>query len=260
MNIKYFYIAFILLLVQNNYAQTIVVISDGTGIIVPLGASICADTIKVLEGSYYATDDSTGTCESATIIGDGMISLPVELTSFIASATGTIVTLNWSTATEVNNNGFNILRQAQDDKWITIGFVEGIGNSSSLTSYSFVDNNPIGGSKFFYRLKQIDMDGQFKYSDIVEVELLPDQYELYQNYPNPFNGSTNIKFSLPKDAVVQIDIYNSLGELVTKLLNKEFEAGYHNVEFNTNNYASGLYLYRIITGTYFETKKMVLMK
>ena len=104
MNLKYLYIAFILLLVQNNFGQTTVVISDDTGIIVPIGSSICADTIKVLEGGYYATDDSTGTCEGATIIGDGMISLPVELTSFTASVTGTIVTLQWSTSTELNNN------------------------------------------------------------------------------------------------------------------------------------------------------------
>ncbi|MHA2028025.1 MAG: T9SS type A sorting domain-containing protein [Candidatus Kariarchaeaceae archaeon] len=261
MNGKYFYIIFILIVVQNILAQTPVVISNGTGMYFPLGSSFCANNITVNEGGSYVTADESVTCEGASVTGVGIISLPVELNSFSAKVSGPTVMLKWTTATEVNNNGFSIERSSsQNTLWESLGFVEGFGNSSSPKKYSFADNNPVGGSKFLYRLKQIDNDGQFEYSDVVEVELLPTQYELYQNFSNPFNSSTIIKFSVPVDAKVDISIYNSLGELVMTLLNREFEAGYHQVDFNASSYASGLYFYRIVTGKYIETKKMVLMK
>jgi len=189
--------------------------------------------------------------------------VPVELSSFTVKVLHDIIELNWRTETEVNNYGFDVERKTQEvgsENWVKIGFVDGHGNSNSPKKYSYVDNNPVGSSKFCYRLKQIDNDGQFEYSDIVEIELLPVQYALYQNYPNPFNNSTNIKFSLPKATRVEISIYNSLGELVINLLNRELEAGYHNVEFNTNIFASGIYFYRIIANEFVQTKKMVLMK
>jgi hypothetical protein len=104
--------------------------------------------------------------------------------------------------------------------WEKIGFVQGNGNSNSPKNYAFTDKNPAGGSKFIYRLKQIDNDGKFEYSDQVEVELLPDKFELYQNYPNPFNPVTNIKFSLPADSKLELDIYNIIGEHLVTLVNK----------------------------------------
>jgi hypothetical protein len=186
--------------------------------------------------------------------------MPVELVSFEATASLDRVSLNWKTATELNNHGFDIERQVNDNEWIAIGFVNGSGNSSSPKQYLFIDNNPFGGSKFSYRLKQIDYDGYFEYSDVVEVELQPEQYTLYQNYPNPFNPSTTIKYSLPEDVRVRINIYNSLGELVAEVINKDYEAGYHKVKFGGTNIPSGIYFYRIIAGEFIETKKMILMK
>jgi hypothetical protein len=186
--------------------------------------------------------------------------LPVELTSFKATASLDRVSLNWQTATELNNYGFDIERQVNDNEWASIGFVDGSGNRSSPKQYSFIDTNPMGGSKFLYRLKQIDNDGKFEYSDVVEVEIQPKQYTLYQNYPNPFNPATTIKFSLPEDVRVRIDIYNSLGELIADVINKVYEAGYHKVQFGGSNIPSGIYFYRIIAGEFIETKKMILMK
>lgn len=193
--------------------------------------------------------------------------LPVELSTFAAQTSGESVQLLWQTKTEVNNYGFEIQRLQNKEttnlhnlKWEKIGFVKGNGNSNSPKEYSFVDKNPTGGTKFIYRLKQIDNDGTFAYSDEVEVELIPDKFELYQNYPNPFNPSTNIKFSLPAASLVRIDIYNIIGEHIRTLVNGEMEAGYHNVVFDASDLSSGTYIYRISTPNFTQTKKMLLLK
>jgi len=199
--------------------------------------------------------------------------LPVELTTFKAeSKKGSAVDLIWETATEVNNYGFEVERavikaqksavktEAKELSWKKIGFVEGAGNTNSPRKYKFLDKNPTGGSHFVYRLKQIDVDGTFEYSDEVEVEVLPAKYELSQNYPNPFNPSTVIKFSLPENSKVRLDIYNMIGELVTTLVNKEMEAGFQSVRFNASNLASGIYLYRLSTSKFSKVRKMMLLK
>ena len=118
----------------------------------------------------------------------------------------------------------------------------------------------MGGNKFQYRLKQIDTDGQFNYSDIVEIEVLPDGFALSQNYPNPFNPTTKIRYQLPKESKVEIKIYNILGSEVLTLLNEAKEPGTYEVELNAQNLSSGTYIYRIVAGEFVEMKKMVLMK
>ena len=126
--------------------------------------------------------------------------------------------------------------------------------------YNYTDSNPTGGSKFNYRLKQIDNDGAYEYSDIVEVEFVLSEFTLYQNYPNPFNPSTTIKFAIPKETRVSLRIYSVLGEEVTSLIDKEMKPGYYEVEFNASNFTSGVYLYSITAGDFIETKKMVILK
>ena len=190
---------------------------------------------------------------------------PVELSSFSVSIIGSSVKLSWRTETEVNNYGFEVERQVRSSQssvgnYEKIGFVNGNGNSNSPKNYSFTDLNPITGSKFYYRLKQIDNDGQFEYSNAVEIELVPTEYALYQNYPNPFNPSTMIRYQLPNESKVVIKIYNILGSEVMELVNERKEAGIYEVEFDTDNLSSGTYIYRIIAGSYIETKKMLLLK
>ncbi|MGD8782150.1 MAG: hypothetical protein PVH88_24695, partial [Ignavibacteria bacterium] len=124
------------------------------------------------------------------------VSLPVELTFFNVLQLGSDVKLLWQTATEVNNYGFQVERLKIKDKskettssqsWKNVGFVNGNGNSNSPKSYSYTDI-PTGGATFKYRLKQIDFDGAYEYSDEVEVTLdAITEYSLEQNYPNPFN-------------------------------------------------------------------------
>lgn len=89
---------------------------------------------------------------------------------------------------------------------------------------------------------------------------IPNEFALYQNYPNPFNPSTTIKFALPERAKVTLSIYNLLGEKVIELVNGEMDAGYHEIQWNANGFASGVYFYTLQAGTFIETKKLILMK
>ena len=142
-----------------------------------------------------------------------------------------------------------------------IGFVEGHGNSNSIKNYLFVDENVALG-KYSYRLKQIDTDGTFSYSEEVEVEVtnIPAEFVLYQNYPNPFNPNTTIKFGIPADSKVTLEVYNVIGEIVATLLNEVMQTGYHQIELNGAGLTSGIYLYRITAGEFISTKKFVIMK
>ncbi|QQS37343.1 MAG: T9SS type A sorting domain-containing protein [Ignavibacteriales bacterium] len=194
------------------------------------------------------------------------VTLPVELTSFTSKLLNDKIQLNWSTKTEVNNFGFDIERSGDGINFSKIGFVEGHGNSNSEKNYSFTDA-PKSSSKYSYRLKQIDNDGQYEYSKIVEVEFTvkPTEYALYQNYPNPFNPSTMIKFQLPKDNFVSLKIFNAIGQEVANLVNEVKPAGTYDINFDAKDLSSGIYYYilRIGSGSQNEftrTNKMILLK
>jgi hypothetical protein len=187
--------------------------------------------------------------------------VPVELTSFTASSTDGGVLLEWTTATEINNLGFEIQRNLSNG-WETIGFVEGRGTTSKITNYTFFnDLSEFNSSeKIQYRLKQIDLNGVFSYSNIVEVDFALENYSLSQNYPNPFNPSTIISFTLTRSSFVTLMIYNILGNEVTTLVNKVITGGNHEVKFDATGLPSGVYFYSLTAGGFVETKKMVLMK
>jgi hypothetical protein len=186
--------------------------------------------------------------------------VPVELTSFTASAIGNSVILNWSTSTETNNSGFSVERKSNKNDWQTIGFVSGFRTSTESHSYSYRDDNVNSGS-YSYRLKQVDYDGSFEYSDEVEIEInTPGEYILYQNYPNPFNPSTTIEFSIPYNGFVNLEVYNSLGESVAVLVNESLPAGEHSISFDGTGLASGVYLLKLTSGNFTEFKKMNLLK
>ncbi len=190
--------------------------------------------------------------------------VPVELTSFTAKADNNTVTLNWTTATELNNSGFQIER-SNGSEYQTVGFVAGHGTSTNVHNYTFVDQNVEAGS-YNYRLKQIDLDGTFEYSNTIEVEVLGlREFALGQNYPNPFNPSTTINFSLAVDSKVSLKVFNVLGQEVASLVNGQMSAGSQKISFDASSLNSGVYFYRLdadgIDGQKFSsTKKMILTK
>jgi len=200
--------------------------------------------------------------------------LPVELTSFSAAIKNNSILLTWQTATEVNNYGFEIERQAHPNPsqreglftsplwgaWGAVGFVNGAGNSNSTKEYSFTDKSATSG-KYTYRLKQIDNDGKYEYSKEVEVDLgTPTAFALEQNYPNPFNPTTSIQYSVVGSQNVTIKVFNVLGKEVAVLVSEKQEPGTYTVEFATTGLASGTYIYRMQAGEFVQTKKMVLLK
>jgi hypothetical protein len=186
--------------------------------------------------------------------------VPVELTSFTANAINNDVVLNWSTATEINNSGFEVQRTFEGNEFATIGFVPGHGTTTEARSYRFVDAGLSAGS-YTYRLKQVDFNGTFSYSDIVNVDVIgPLQFELAQNYPNPFNPSTTINFSIPQSSNVTLKIFNTLGQEVATLVNENMESGVHTINFDASALNSGIYFYRLDAGQYSEVRKMTLIK
>lgn len=197
---------------------------------------------------------------------DGMVSteysyVPVELTSFVANVTASgMVELKWTTATELNNLGFQVERKSVDGEFLAIGYVQGNGTTTERKEYSFTDRNVEPG-KYSYRLKQMDFDGRFEYSSEIEVDVHPPlQFTLEQNYPNPFNPTTKIKFGLAENTNVKVAVYNLLGELVATLVNNQLAAGFYEVEFNATSLPSGMYIYSIETPSFKNVKKMMLMK
>ena len=191
--------------------------------------------------------------------------VPVELSSFTATADENSVTLNWSTATETNNSGFTIERKTVlDERWKEVGFVPGFGTTTELKVYSFIDENLLM-NRYSYRLKQVDYDGTFEFSNTIEaVVSAPGGFTLGQNYPNPFNPSTTIAYTVPEASKVSIKIYSIVGELVETLVDAIVEPGYHSINFDAGQLTSGTYIYQIKaegeSKIFVENKKMLLVK
>ena len=194
-----------------------------------------------------------------------LVIVPVELSAFKAFVKGQSVHLNWQTETETNNYGFEIQRSFNSE-WETVDFVPGNGSTSESHFYEYIDKHDPGISTVYYRLKQIDTDGSFEYSSVLNVTLnVPTNYQLSNNYPNPFNASTVIRYSLPIEGFVRINIYDELGRLIRTLLNKNQSPGDHTMTWDGKNDAgefvsSGLYFYRMTAGTNTITKQMIMIK
>ena len=247
-----------------------------------------------IDSHIYDNDENSS---SGEVFCDPWIDdpLPVELTTFTASVIGSAVKLNWQTATEVNNYGFEIERasslsnasnlRGQETQhgnsdlegYTKIGIVNGYGNSNSPKNYEYTDNSVKYG-KYLYRLKQIDIDGVFEYSKSVEVDLgIPAKFKLSQNYPNPFNPTTTIEYSVPqithplipsregkersdRGVSITLKIYDILGNEIATLVNEEKQSGIYKVNFDAKNLSSGIYYYQLRSDNYVKTKKMILVK
>lgn len=189
---------------------------------------------------------------------DGFI--PVELTSFIASLDNRTVILNWETASEKNNLGFEIERKVNGGSFQKVGFMQGKGTTLENSSYSFIDAE-LNEAVYSYRLKQMDYDGTVSYSSAVEVEVtIPKVFALEQNFPNPFNPTTKIKYSIPVEGFVTLELFNALGEKVARLFNEKQTAGNYTFEFDASNIPSGIYFYKLSSSNQSLVKKMMLLK
>jgi hypothetical protein len=221
-----------------------------------------SDLVQYFNQPYYLmmSKASIGTLAALAEVTDNV---PVELSSFSAFALKNGVKLEWVTASELNNNGFEIERSLNTQAdFITIGFVEGNGTTTDINNYSYTDRLELTGiHKIYYRLKQIDYDGTASYSNVVNVDVnIPNGFVLNQNYPNPFNPSTKISYSIKTDAFVTIKVYDFLGNEVNTLVNQTKPLGNYELTFDASNLPSGTYFYTLRAGDFVATKKMLLIK
>ncbi|MBK7377929.1 MAG: T9SS type A sorting domain-containing protein [Ignavibacteriales bacterium] len=252
-----------------DYNSLYIATDDGVFFTTNLGASwgILADGIPATVPCHDLTLDTAtrklvvwthGRSAYKLILPDPPV--PVELSSFTAEVISNGVKLDWITSSEINNNGFIIERRLFGYEFVEIGFVKGSGTSTEIIEYSFTDKNSLPG-KYSYRLRQIDYNGSFEYSQIVDVELKDEiEFTLSQNYPNPFNPSTKISWQSPVGSWQTLKVYDILGNEVATLVNEEKPAGTYEVEFNVSQLSSGIYFYKLQAGDFIATKKMIVIK
>jgi hypothetical protein len=219
------------------------------------------NTGTVAAPAVVRTGVALGLTNEFGISSDATNQLPVELTAFEGTYKNGEVHLSWRTASELNNAGFEVERSFDRETFTQVGFVRGHGTTTEAQSYTFIDRATFNTEKVYYRLKQVDFDGQFEYSPIIEVTVtLPTKFALMQNYPNPFNPTTSIAYELPITAKVVLKVYDVLGREVATLVNQVQAAGRYVQPFNASGLSSGIYFYRLQAGNFVETKKMMLVK
>jgi hypothetical protein len=220
---------------------------------------------KILTYDYKIMVCVTGATNGGVWIYTDSSLIPVELSNLTANANNGNIELNWSTATELNNSGFEVQRLQNNkitklQEWEKIGFVPGYGTTAESHFYQYIDEEVENGT-YSYRLKQVDFDGSYSYSKTVEAVVnQPVVFSLKQNYPNPFNPVTNIQYEVASIQFISLKVYDVLGNEVATLVNEEKPEGDYEVEFNATGLSSGLYFYQLQAGNYISTKKMIFMK
>jgi hypothetical protein len=239
------------------------------------GAILLIEDFQDFNAFYHTTNDLVAhynqpyylkMCQTAfgtvSTLANVTGTVPVELASFSGTAMQGGITLSWSTASELNNLGFEVERSTDENGFITIGFVNGVGTSTETHYYSFIDRPHFENkSRIRYRLKQVDFDGSFEYSNVIEVEVYqPLVFKLDQNYPNPFNPSTKIDYTLPADGYTELKVYDIIGNSIITLVSEIKPAGSYDVVFDASNIPSGVYFYTLTSGELVSSKKMLLVK
>jgi Secretion system C-terminal sorting domain len=230
----------------------------------PTQVTLNISTVGALTGPKTVTiTNPDGQFVSSSSILD--VPLPVVMSSFTYSINKRDVVLKWRTEEEINNRGFDIERRAYAGEiageWSKIGFIDGHGNRSTPTDYSYTDPK-LNTGIYDYRLKQIDFNGNFERFELgsqvtVGVPLVS---ELSQNYPNPFNPVTNIDYSIVMDGRVSIVIYDVTGRVLANLVDENKLAGYYSAAFDASSLSSGVYFYRISAPGISQVKKMLVVK
>lgn len=187
--------------------------------------------------------------------------VPVELTSFKVELADNLVLVVWETATEVNNLGFNIERRMEKGNWAKIAFIKGKGTSSSPQVYIYNDEEHLESGIYYYRIKQIDFNGTYRYYNKAQIEIKnSNSFELLQNYPNPFNPVTSIRYVVPEKSFIQIKIFNVLGNEVATLVNEEKSGGFYETTFDGSQLSSGIYYLQMKANEFQSIKKMILIR
>ena len=249
-----------------------------------LAEQICTVEMDILDGTQNSrvewdvfntgilTSDTTPVQE--TFLGTGDISLPVELSFFQAKFANSVVEITWRTESEFNNWGFHLYRSTDENglnERINPSLIKGAGYSSMATDYKFVDERIEENTTYFYKLEDVDMNGNTRQYAPVRVQtgstpvVLVDAYALEQNYPNPFNPETTISFQLENSEHILLTIYNIDGRLVRVLADGHFQAGRHAVVWDGLNEAgwpapSGSYLYQFKTPGFQQSKNLTLVR
>ena len=175
----------------------------------------------------------------------GSTPLPVQYLNFSASRENENVKLQWTTANEQNNKGFEIQRSSDRSNWKVIGFVTGVGNSQTSVDYQYTDLNLPSGT-YYYRLRQIDFDGIAQLSKVIQVSFTENlALELKQNHPNPFNSGTTIDMVIPRSGRVSLMLYDPTGRPVQLLMDEYKSPGTYHVQVNRNGLSAGVYYYNL---------------
>ncbi len=253
---------------SNSVSKTVTFVNTAAGNLHLAGSSIGDMDLAALPISWINFDiDNHPRDNSLPYKGadEDLQSIPVELASFSANYKNNFVILNWITYSEINNLGFEIEKSNDNINFNKIGFVDGKGTTTEKSFYSFIDNNVSLTS--YYRLKIIDFDGSFEYSTSVKIDInLPQDYELSQNYPNPFNPTTMIGYKIPEISFVELEIFDILGNRISKPVSEIKLAGNYQVEFNASLFSSSIYFYRLNVFApngrpiFTQTKKMTLVR
>ncbi len=202
--------------------------------------------------------DWTGPEDCSAMAG---AALPVELTGLDVVTADRSATLNWGTATEDNNAGFDVEYARAGSEFIQAGFVDGNGSTTEVSEYSYTVEDLLPG-KYNFRLKQIDFDGQFEYSDVVEANVsIPGKYILDNAYPNPFNPQTTVNFAVAEEQEVRYELYDATGRLVKTLFSGIVEASEtQTLRIDASDLTSGIYIGVLIGQGFNTSQRLVLVK
>jgi hypothetical protein len=229
-------------------------------------SATASDTVSSLswfsEIKYYWRVQASNLAGSGLWSDAGNFTLVYAPSNLALQISGSnLISLTWTNNSSIEDGNVIERKQNSQTSYSVIDTLKGSGNQ-------YVDSNAVEGQTYVYRVKAYNNSFVSSYSNeassnvtgVNKVEEIPTEYSISQNYPNPFNPTTKIKFALPQRALTKIIIYDLLGREVQTLLNKELEAGYREISFDASNFQSGVYFYRIQSGNFIQTKKMILIK
>ena len=249
---------------------------DGEGLLALVKFTTKVDAPGNLTFGAVEWYDNNGVKDVCTDKGEA--SLPVQLSSFSGTSGDGTVTLRWITQSEINNLGFNLHRSLRKDRdYVKINgeLIPGAGSSAVAHTYSYTDKRLTNGITYWYKLEDVDLSGKGTMhgpiSAIPQAPVKPEPvpvpkiYKLAQSYPNPFNPTTTIRYQLPEECHVVLNVYNILGQLVKTLVDESKPAGWYSVHWDGKDssgkpVASGIYLYQIQAKDFIQIKKMTLIR